>query len=196
MTKSESKYFNTAQLMDEALIELLSKKDYEFINVKEICEKAGVNRSTFYLHYETMNDLLNETCEYINKEFMKNFDVSPKDFIGNIPSEDPSDLILINREYLIPYLTFFKNNKKIYKAALNNASTLKAEDQLSSLYKYVLKPIFDRFSIPEGDQKYWLAYHIHGITAIVNEWVKDDCEDDITHIADVIIVCVRPHKPK
>lgn len=64
MNKSQSKYYNTARLMNEALIILLEKKDYEFITVKEICEKAGVNRSTFYLHYETMNDLLQETIEY------------------------------------------------------------------------------------------------------------------------------------
>ena len=56
MNKAESKYYNTAILMNKALIELLNKKDFEFITVKEICEKAGVNRSTFYLHYETVND--------------------------------------------------------------------------------------------------------------------------------------------
>ena len=53
MNKAESKYFNTALRMDEALISLLRVKDLEYITVKEICEKAGVNRSTFYLHYET-----------------------------------------------------------------------------------------------------------------------------------------------
>ena len=51
MKNSESKYYTTALLMDEALLFLLEKKDYEFITIKEICEKAGVNRSTFYLHY-------------------------------------------------------------------------------------------------------------------------------------------------
>ncbi len=37
MNKSESKYFNTAARMDEALILLLEKKDLEYITVKEIC---------------------------------------------------------------------------------------------------------------------------------------------------------------
>ena len=37
MKKSESKYYNTALLMDEALLFLLEKKDFEFITVKEIC---------------------------------------------------------------------------------------------------------------------------------------------------------------
>ena len=58
MNKSESKYYNTALLMNQAFIELLNKKDFEFITVKDICKKAGVNRSTFYLHYESINDLL------------------------------------------------------------------------------------------------------------------------------------------
>ena len=70
MNKSESKYFNTALLMDEALIRLLEVKDYEYITVKEICEKAGVNRSTFYLHYETVNDLLSECLENVKKRFL------------------------------------------------------------------------------------------------------------------------------
>lgn len=70
MNKAESKYFNTALLMDKALIELMAKKSLEFITVKEICEKAGVNRSTFYLHYETISDLLSETLEFTMKEFI------------------------------------------------------------------------------------------------------------------------------
>ena len=69
MNKSESKYYNTAVVMDEALLLILEYKDYEFITVKEICQKAGVNRSTFYLHYESMNDLLEEAIEMINQEF-------------------------------------------------------------------------------------------------------------------------------
>ena len=38
MNKSESRYFATAARMDEAL---LTKKDFEYITVKEICEVAG-----------------------------------------------------------------------------------------------------------------------------------------------------------
>lgn len=73
MNKSESKYFHTALRMNEALISLLEKKDLEFITVKEICETAGVNRSTFYLHYETISDLMNETVEMVDKRFLSFF---------------------------------------------------------------------------------------------------------------------------
>ena len=41
LNKSESKYFNTAEKMDKAFLELLQKKDLSFITVKEICQRAG-----------------------------------------------------------------------------------------------------------------------------------------------------------
>ena len=47
MNRNESKYFNTAKRMDEALLTLLEKKDFEYISIKEICDIAEVNRSTF-----------------------------------------------------------------------------------------------------------------------------------------------------
>ena len=69
MNKSESKYFHTAARMDRAFLELLEKKDFAYITVKEICQNAGVNRSTFYLHYETIADLLSESVDYLNAQF-------------------------------------------------------------------------------------------------------------------------------
>ena len=75
MNKNESKYFNTAVKMDKALLELLEKKDFEYITIKEICALAEVNRSTFYLHYENTSDLLKETTQYITDSFLSYFSV-------------------------------------------------------------------------------------------------------------------------
>ena len=70
MNRSESRYFATAARMDEAFLTLLAKKDFEYITIKEICEVAGVNRSTFYLHYETMSDLLSESVSRMNEQLL------------------------------------------------------------------------------------------------------------------------------
>lgn len=113
MNKAESKYFNTARLMDEALLILLEKKDIEYITIKEICNKAGVNRSTFYLHYENIYDLLAETIEMLNKNFMLSFDNNT--IVSKIKDANLSDLILITPEYLRPYLLFVKENKRAFK---------------------------------------------------------------------------------
>jgi len=194
MTKSESKYFHTALLMDEALIELLAVKDFQFISVKEICVKAGVNRSTFYLHYETMGDLLSETVAHIQREFMGAFNADAKEFIEGIEKAPLDELLLITDEYLVPYLEFVKAHKPVYRAAALNPVCMENEARLSSLYRYVLKPIFTRFGIPEGEQKYWLAYHISGIGSIINEWLKGGCAEPVEDIVRVIENCVRPGK--
>ena len=109
MNKSESKYYNTALLMDEALLMLLEKKEYEFITVTEICKKAGVNRSTFYLHYETIDDLLVETIEMINKRFKEAF----KNQIIN-PNEYGSLLFDKKEDYPDWKKTFIEKNHAIY----------------------------------------------------------------------------------
>ena len=57
MNKSESKYFYTASLMNQALLQLLEKKDLDYITITETTKKAGVNRSTFYLNYDNIYDL-------------------------------------------------------------------------------------------------------------------------------------------
>ena len=66
MNKNESKYYYTARLMNQALISLLEKKDIDFISITELTKKAGVNRSTFYLHYDNIYELLEETIENLN----------------------------------------------------------------------------------------------------------------------------------
>lgn len=43
MNRSQSKYFNTARRMDDALVSLLAEKDLQFVTVKEICDRAGVS---------------------------------------------------------------------------------------------------------------------------------------------------------
>ena len=91
MTRSESKYFATAARMDEALFHLLEEKDFAYITVKEICERAGVNRSTFYLHYETMSDLLSESVGRMNKQFLASMEKDSDAFftkLRNCPRDE------------------------------------------------------------------------------------------------------------
>lgn len=70
--------------MDEAFLALLEQKDFAYITVKELCQKAGVNRSTFYLHYETVGDLLAESVEYMHRQFMAQFS-NLADVAGKLP---------------------------------------------------------------------------------------------------------------
>lgn len=187
MNKNESKYFNTAILFDEALIHLLEKKDIEYITIKEICKKAGVNRSTFYLHYENINDLLEETINYINKKFDNYFDENLKEFTEKIETSSLQDLKLVEKKYLTPYLSFIKENQKIFRACFCNPNGMKVTTRYNSLKEYVLIPILDRFDANEFEKKYLLSFYINGIMAIVKEWIQDKCTDDINDIEEFII---------
>ena len=192
MNKSESKYFNTALRMDEALIALLEQKDLEFITVKEICQRAGVNRSTFYLHYETISDLVNEAVERINERFVSYFPQRAEEFLADLDRRAREDLILVTRAHLIPYLHFIRDNKKVYRAAFRNPGGMQAHTRYEHLKLHILEPILERFEIPESQRAYRIAYYVEGIMAIIREWLRRDCADEEEMIADIIESCVHP----
>ena len=194
MNKSESKYFNTALRMDEALIELLEKKDLEYITVKEICQQAGVNRSTFYLHYETISDLLRETMEMVNQRFLSYFSLRGEDFAEGVGTMALQDLVFVTREYLLPYLRFIRDNKKVYRAAFRNPGSMQVQERYGDLKRYILRPVLERFRIPAEHRSYYMAYYVEGIIAIIKEWLRQDCTDDVEKIASIIEACVRPDR--
>lgn len=186
MNKSESKYFNTAVKMDKAFLELLEKKDFEFITVKEICEKAVVNRSTFYLHYETIGDLLDESIQYIFDKFLSVYPYVSARFIHSIKNADLKELYLITPKYFKPYLLFISDNKSLFTTALLNANSLGLEQHYNKMFTHVLSPILDRFNVPENRRKYMLAFYVRGIIAIIDEWLKGECFESIDFIIDII----------
>ena len=190
LNKSESKYYNTACLMDEALILLLEKKEYSFITIKEICEKAGVNRSTFYLHYETIDDLLSECIEYIGYKVKKKFNnkVFNKQVIKKSNLEE---LLLITPEYLLPYLEFLKENKAIYKIAYSQPNVLHEETIINHLYKNIFEPILDRYSVPKNEQKYMMSFYLSGMSAVMRDWIKNDCKEEIQTIINILAKCLN-----
>ena len=51
--KENQRILVTKRLLGVALIKLLKEKTIHEISVRELCDKAGVNRSTFYNHYKS-----------------------------------------------------------------------------------------------------------------------------------------------
>ena len=190
MNKSESKYFNTATKMDLALISLLKKKSFDYITVSEICETAGVNRSTFYLHYETVGDLLDETARYLLNDFLSYFSTDTKSVALNLKNCELNDLIFICDKYLTPYLTYIKDHKEVFSTALANNKTLGFEDVYKRMFDNIFNPILDRFQYPQSDRQYVMMYYLNGINAIVSEWLKNDCDKSIKEISEIIMICI------
>lgn len=190
MNKNESKYFNTAVKMDRALIELLEKKNFEYISIKEICAAAGVNRSTFYLHYENTADLLKEITQYIIDSFLSYFSDDMQSIACRFEDCDLKDLVFITPEYLSPYLSFIKENQRIFKTSIRHLGSMNFDSIYNKMFKYIFNPVLDRFDFPEKDRIYILKFYLVGITAVVMEWLENDCSEEIDDIIRIIIDCV------
>lgn len=185
----KSRYFQTAELMDESLLLLLEKKDFSYITVKEICQKAGVNRSTFYLHYETMEDLLQETTALITERFLSSFQAG-----NNCENIALQDKYLTTRKYLIPYLTFVKENKRVFRLIALHPSLFHSKAMYQKLEKTIFYPILDTMEVPEKEKPYILEFYAKGTLSLIYKWLDNDCKDDIEFIAMLIERFTHPEK--
>ncbi len=196
MNKAESKYASTAARMDEALIACLEKKDLAYITVKEICERAGVNRSTFYLHYETVADLLDECVEYTNNKCFQRYSADLTDMEKRLASDRPEDSILISPAYLRPYLEFVRSNKRIYQVVLEHQEVFRTRRTFQQLFDSIFSPTLDKFHFPEPEKAYIVHFYLGGITSVVREWLKKDCADPIDRIVAICMRCILPEGEK
>lgn len=190
MNRSESKYFATAARMDEAFLELLEQKDFAYITVKELCARAGVNRSTFYLHYETLADLLAESAQHIIDRFVAAMPHDTQEFLEKLPERPVEELYLITPEYLVPYLTYVKEHRRVFRTTVEQASALRMTDAYEALSRHVFLPILNRFGVSAADREYLMAFYISGLMAIINRWLQADCQDSIEHIISVMQTCI------
>ena len=185
MEKNQSRYFYTASLMNEALLQLLEKKDIEYITVSELAKKAGVNRSTFYLHYEDIYDLLEETICNTNKAFINAFD---KSLIEKTKAK--RTLFFISDEFLIPYLNFCKEYKRLFKLAHKKPILFQRDMAYNKMYESILYPAISEFLKDETEKIYTLEFFTQGVAAIINKWINLDCKTDINQLILIIKKCV------
>ena len=72
--KQDRRVKYTKTVLKESLLSLLKEKPLEKISVKELCERADINRSTFYVYFgspqELLDSILDEMYERIGAEPM------------------------------------------------------------------------------------------------------------------------------
>ncbi len=191
MNRAESKYFHTAEKMDEAFLRLLEQKDFSYITVKELCQLAGVNRSTFYLHYETMADLLTESVEYFSRKATSYFRPGDSAFLDRLQDCPLEELDLITPKYLLPYLRFVKEHKNLFQTALKHTAILELEKSYEGMFRQVFGPILCRFRVPEGDQEYMMAFYLHGVIAVVERWLENGCQEAEERVTRILMQCIK-----
>lgn len=194
MGRQESKYFNTARRMDEALLSLLLEKDFAYITVKELCARAGVNRSTFYLHYENTADLLAECIAMIEAQFLQDTAAETVD-APTIQTASRDELFFITDQWLLPYLAWIRENKHVYKAIHAQMGVFDGEGAYLNFFQTVFSPILSRFGVARAQHEYIMSFYRHGLVAVLMKWVKEDCAQSPEDIAEVIKLCVGWKNP-
>ncbi len=99
-----------------AVFELAAEKELDKITVVELCEKAGINKSTFYLHYSSKNDCLQKCFDlFMEKilEYGKDIDYTEM----SLHPEDTISKILDATEANLAYVEKFRNTV-IYDQAI------------------------------------------------------------------------------
>lgn len=73
MEKVDTRIQYTKKVLKESLLMILRDKPISKVSIKEVCDHAGLNRGTFYLHYHEPNDLLKEIEEDFISENLSHF---------------------------------------------------------------------------------------------------------------------------
>lgn len=175
-TKNNKRFKNTEIIMEACTLELMKKHNIEKITVKKVCEKAGVNRSTFYAHFSDIYDLFDKMEDTLSKELLSKFDADSKIF---------------SIETLTIFLSHIKKHKYFYNIVLPTRTDFPTDRGYDLLLNEVIRPLCAKSNITdENEILYYLISFQAGFTNILKEWVKNDCRQSEEKIAMIIKNCI------
>lgn len=163
MNKNDKRFIKTELNIKKAFVELCKCKEISKITITDICNYALINRCTFYLHYETIQDLINNVeDEYAMKliECYKHYhyDKITDEFVDHL-----FQTILDNKDIFF-YWLFLSNGKvnEINKEHLKNETI----------------PIWlSKSKISEYEATLAFEYITNGGMAILKNWFLNDFKD-------------------
>lgn len=160
--KTDLRIVKTKNSLYYALIELLKEKTFEEIKVSNICEKALINRSTFYSHYndkyELFVDLINTLKDSLKTE------------LKEIEEDNLKDYYL---KMIKVFLNHIEGKEDIYKSILvNNRSSI----IIDMIYDTIKEDINERTNNNDKGvpNDVFTSYYLGGVVNIVIEWFKNN----------------------
>lgn len=172
--KTNQKIINTKKSLSKSLIYLLSKNSITEIDVSQLCTCAGVNRTTFYKHYNSLYDLLNELIN----EFFKKMEVL---FLKVNVNENTTSKIALLLKYL-------KHNREFVSVIMNNNTLTTISQRLITLDfidSLIKTNIQYRKSVYINDN-YYIDFIISGWYAVIKRWVNENCALDENTLARLL----------
>mgnify|MGYP001488295971 CR=1 FL=1 len=162
--------------------ELMEEKAFERITISDIMGKCGLNRLTFYHHFQDKYALLdwiyyNEIIDAFRND--RNFDQWP--------------------QKLCNALTVIKDNEKYYRSTINYRNeefTRYVLDATTEVFFEVFETITndeENKEIDEVNKEFIARFFSHGITGMIVDWLqrgmKETPEELSTHLQNLLDDC-------
>lgn len=175
MNKKNNRQFQHSDVqMKRAMLELMNTMPFEKITVRLICERADVNRSTFYAHYADIDDMIVQMETNLQKKLMENYPVS-----GEIPP--------FSTESFTIFLRFIQEHKDFYRVALKIRREFPLKQGFEPLWEQVIRPLCLRAGISsESEMMFYFVGFQAGFTMILKRWVEQECVESEEKIAQII----------
>lgn len=152
----------TKRVLRECLFELLENSTIDEITVKELTEKADVNRSTFYFYYKDINDMMMQIQSDIFEVFEESVIAPQASFIT---VEDFTN-------YLLRFLKFCKEYEDICKFVVSNDPNNFLSKKIQ---KTLLEHVPDSHKVfpPEDPRRYLTCFAVSAMWETVLLWMYD-----------------------
>lgn len=167
----------TINILQKSLIELMQKKSINRITVCELCNYSDIHRSTFYMHYKDIYDLLDEIEENTFKDIERFF---CKD---NLSDTDNTDMVL--------FMYYVRDNADVMRVILSqdkSGSMLHFSNLLHAYYsrKWYHGAVSDPLEIT-----YLYEFLYSGILGVIQKWLDTKCKDSPESVADIVWKIVK-----
>lgn len=179
-TKNNLRFRETQIRMETAMLDLMKHLDFEKITVKQICQKAGVNRSTFYAHFIDIYDMLEKMEAHLHEELLK-----------SLPASGSPDKMMFSDELLVFFLQHIRKHQHFYRIALKTRKEFPLKQGFDPMWNQVIKPKCEAAKITsEAEMMYYFVYFQVGFTMLLKRWVDSGCQESASEIAGLISCCV------
>ncbi len=100
----------TLRLIQDAMIGLMGERGFERTTVRDITERAMINRATFYLHYEDKYDLLQKMADGMLEELTRSMELPPgfRPHELNMDEDSPPPSFVRQFEHFAAHAAFYR----------------------------------------------------------------------------------------
>jgi AcrR family transcriptional regulator len=187
MNQADLRVVRSKKMIKEAFLELIAEKGYKNVTIKDIAERAMVNRKTFYNRYESIDALFHEILNETTKLIL----INPAQACRQA---DPNGSCVDLYDEIRTFLTNLSSNKRTLNILFNDISSFELNRQIErGVQSYVLERLADSRQNSFSANKYpikLLACLITSVFIVVIRWwliQEDYSEEDAARILVDII---------